>query len=89
MRIGLFDTVERQRDVVEYSRAVFSKIGKMGKGRPSIVVSTKALQGTPYPRECCEKSQETRVPRVALGRISPVIRIKAKEKLNILGVVSL
>lgn len=63
--MGLFDTVQRQCDVVKDCRAVFSKIGKMGKRRSSIVVSTKALQSTPNSRKRREKSEETRVSRVA------------------------
>ena len=86
--MGLFDAVQRQRDIVEDCRAVFAKVGKMGEGGAGIVVSTKTLESAPYSWQSCEKSKEARVPRVALRRVIPVIRIKAKEKFKILYVVS-
>jgi hypothetical protein len=51
-----------------------------------VVISTKALQGSPYSRQCREESEERRILRVALRDVVgvPMLGIEAKEEFEVL-----
>jgi hypothetical protein len=63
---------------------VLSAVDEVRKHIPRVVVTSDALQGTPYRRQSGEEAQKTRVRRVALHRIVPTIRVQTEEELNVL-----
>lgn len=86
--LGVVDSIDGQCHIRHNRHSIFTTVNKMGEDVPSVLVSAKTLQQSPDWRKGGEKSKGSRILRIALNRVLPVVSIETEEELNVLHQVS-
>jgi hypothetical protein len=84
----LVHAVDAQCGVEHDGGHVLSEIKQVRELVPSICVTAKALQSTPYSRQSCQEADDTQVRRIAGPRLVPPARVQAKECCQVLSLIS-
>ena len=71
--------VHAQTNGAEYRHGVFATVNEVWKNVSGVMVTTNALESTPYGGKSCKKPQQPGTARVALRRIVPTVRVQAEE----------
>lgn len=79
-----FDTVHAESCIVQDTEDVLAQIQKMREGILRVHISTDTLEGSPDCREACEKSEKSRVTRVALNWVVPCTSIQTEKQFDVL-----
>lgn len=84
VRVGSLDTVETQTHVAKDGHDVFSTVDKMWKDVLGVTITADALQGTPNRGQSGKEPQQTRLARVALCWVIPLVGVDTEKELYVL-----
>jgi hypothetical protein len=81
--LALVMTPQTQTHIIENGAHILSKIGHMREKTPCVGISAKTLESTPDTGQGGEESEKSRMRRVALRRVIPVVGVETEEELDV------